>query len=64
MIKLQYDSASHELYYMKDTHIEQLTYPATVIAISILTGEHFEMEIEHKEEAFDLMVDEWELYVP
>ena len=63
MNKIYFNSASQKLEY-QDTHcIRQVSYPVSVIAISLLTEEEFNMTIESEEYAMDLMVDEFDLFV-
>ena len=63
MKKIVYNSLGKELNY-QDTHcIRKVRFPVKVIARSLLTGEEFDMTIESEEDAMDLMVDEFDLFV-
>ena len=63
MNKIYFNSASQKLEYL-DTHcIIKVRFPVKVIAISLLTGEEFNMTLESQADAQDLMVDEFDLYI-
>ena len=48
----------------QDTHcIRSVNFPVNVTAVSLLTNEEFDMTLESKSDAMDLMVDEFDLYI-
>ncbi len=63
MNKIYFNSANQKLEYRDNCCIRQLSYPVSVIAISLLTGERFVMVLESEADAQNLMVDEFDIYV-
>ena len=63
LYRIVYNSLSKELDY-QDTHcIRKVSFPVNVTAVSLLTGEEFDMTLESEDDAKDLMVDEFDLYI-
>ena len=63
MNKIYFNSANQKLEYKDTCCIRQVSYPVSVIAISLLTGERFAMVLESEADAQDLMVDEFDLFI-
>ena len=63
MKKIYFNSANQKLEYQDNCCIRQVVYPVKVVARSLLTGEEFNMTIESEDDAMDLMVDEFDLFV-